>query len=201
VVAWIAREDRADGHPQVNQIWVPETHSVLDDERVRRRLGDQIFSTSEPASTYHFVVRSGTRLTLCSYRQSQGRRRAQSRSTRDPELRRVQATHPDRGTGTGGPTHEWSRRSRRQRVRSWPVDSIGCSAHISGIDLLRLFLSTRSDPAHAPVVIFGLPVRVDISCIGPLHAPHGTQSTLRGTVPITNPLDPFFIRCGLISRN
>ncbi|RSH94679.1 Histone deacetylase hda1 [Saitozyma podzolica] len=32
---------------KVNQIWVPETHSVLDDERVRRRLGDQIFSTSK----------------------------------------------------------------------------------------------------------------------------------------------------------
>jgi hypothetical protein len=151
----------------VNQIWVPETHSVLDDERVRRRLGDQIFSTSEPASTYHFVVLSGSRkpLTLYSYRQSQGGRRAQSRSTRDPELRRVQATHPARGTGTGPPAHKWSCRSRHRRVRSWTFASNGCSAHTSGISLLPLFLAIRPGSAHASVVFSGLPVLVDISCI------------------------------------
>lgn len=181
----------------MNQIWVPETHSVLDDERVRRRLGDQIFSTSEPKP--HLPPRRPlrNRLTMYPYRQSQGRRRAQSRSTRDPELRRVQAAHPDRGTGAGRPTHEWSRRSRRQRVRSWTLDSIGCSAHIGGLGLLTLFLAIHPGSAHASVVFPGLPVRVDISCMQ--TAPCSTCT--RRAVPITNPLDPFFIRCGLISRN
>ena len=37
--------------PQSNQIYVPANHPVLDDDRTRKRLGDQVFTSGKPADT------------------------------------------------------------------------------------------------------------------------------------------------------